>query len=133
MVEFLVFVRKEQNVTHLGRHSVRAVLANADNSCSGAFVRMIARTFFRSHESSRTRARKFRRAIPCFVRGSDGESISKVGGPKPMVRVFSPTTRAGTGLERNFIKGVGGKISTFFLSFFFSRTNLKLIKKQEKL
>ena len=30
----------------------RAVLANADNLCLGAFVRMIARTFFRSHERS---------------------------------------------------------------------------------
>ena len=27
----------------------RAVLANADNSCSGAFVQIIARTSFRSH------------------------------------------------------------------------------------
>ena len=65
----------------------------------------------------------------------DGGSISKLGGrAKSMVRFFSPTTRAGSGVARNFIKGGEGIISTFFSSvFFFGRTNLKLIKKQEKL
>ena len=50
-----------------------------------------------------------------------------------MVRFFSPTTRAGSGGARDFIKGGTAIISTFFSSVFFGRTNLKLIKKQEKL
>ena len=48
-----------------------------------------------------------------------------------MTRFSSPTTRAGCGVAKNF-KG-GGIISTFFFIVFFSvfsRTNLKLIKKQ---
>ena len=43
-----------------------------------------------------------------------------------------PTTRGGSGVARN-CKREEGIISTFFQVFFFNRTNLKLIKKQEKL
>ena len=65
-------------------------------------------------------------------RCSDGGSISKVGRPKTNDQIFF-TTRAGNGVARNCKRG-GYIISTFFPgSFFFNRTNLKLIKKQEKL
>ena len=51
-----------------------------------------------------------------------------------MTRFSSPTTRAGSGVVRNFKKGEGGIISTFFPASFFGRTNnLKLIRQQEKL
>ena len=49
-----------------------------------------------------------------------------------MTKFSSPTTRAGSGVAKNF---KGGIISTFFPVVFFSdfpRTNLKLIKKQER-
>ena len=49
-----------------------------------------------------------------------------------MTRFSSPTTRAGSGGARNF-KRRGGTFFTFFQRLFFGRTNLKLIKKQEKL
>ena len=50
-----------------------------------------------------------------------------------MTRLFSSlTTRAGSGVARNCKRGEG-IISTFFQGIFFNRTNLKLIKKQEKL
>ena len=48
-----------------------------------------------------------------------------------MTRFSSPTTKAGSGVAKNF-KGES-IISTFFLASFFGRTNLKLIKKLEKL
>ena len=38
-----------------------------------------------------------------------------------------------SGVARNFKRGGGGIISTFFSSVFFGRTNLKLIEKQERL
>ena len=63
---------------------------------------------------------------------SDGESISKVGGPKPMARFFLPTIRVGSGVARNFTGG-GHNYHIFSSVIFFGRTNLKLIKKQEKL
>ena len=62
---------------------------------------------------------------------SDGGSISKVGGPKINDQIFSPTTRVVSGVARNFKRG--SIVSTFFSASFFGRTNLKLIKKQEKL
>ena len=51
---------------------------------------------------------------------SDGGSISKVGGggPKPMTRFSSSTTKDGIGVARNFKRG-GGIISTFFSAYFF--------------
>ena len=50
-----------------------------------------------------------------------------------MTKFSSLTTRASSGVARN-CKRKEGIISTFFLAFFFfNRTNLKLIKKQEKL
>ena len=66
------------------------------------------------------------------IQCSDGGSISKVGGPKPITRFYSSTTRAGNGVARN-LKKEGGIISTYiFQRIFFGRTNLELIKKQEK-
>ena len=54
-------------------------------------------------------------------------------GPKPMTRFSSSTTKAGSGVAK-ILKEGGGIISTFLVKhIFFSRTNLKLIKKQEKL
>ena len=51
---------------------------------------------------------------------SDGGSISKVGGgPKPMTRFSSLTTRAGSGVARHCKRGEGIN-STFFPAFFFS-------------
>ena len=50
---------------------------------------------------------------------SDGGSIFKVGGPKTNDQIFSPTTRAGSGVARN-VKRRGGIISTFFFSIFSS-------------
>ena len=62
------------------------------------------------------------------------EAFLKWAGPKPMNRFSSPTTRGGSGVARNFKRGRVGIISTFFVKrIFFGRTNLKLIKKQEKL
>ena len=58
------------------------------------------------------------------------EAFLTWGSPKPMTKFSSPT-RAGSGVARNF-KG-DGILSTFFSSDFSGRTNLKLIKKQEKL
>ena len=49
-----------------------------------------------------------------------------------MTRFFSPTTRAGSGVARNFKKGVKHNFHIFF-TFFFGRTNLKLNRKQGKL
>ena len=50
-----------------------------------------------------------------------------------MTRFSSLTTRGGSGVARN-CKREGGHNFHFFSSvFFFNRTNLKLIKKQEKL
>ena len=49
-----------------------------------------------------------------------------------MTRFSSLTTRAGSGVAKNCERGEG-IISTFFQRFFFNRTNLKLIKKQENL
>ena len=63
---------------------------------------------------------------------SDGESISKVGGAKTNGQIFLPTTRVGSGVARNFTGG-GHNYHIFSSVFFFGRTNLKLIKKQEKL
>ena len=60
------------------------------------------------------------------------EAFLKWGGPKPMTRFSSPTTRAGCGVARNFKRGGGGIISTFFPEYFFCRTNLKLIKTTRK-
>ena len=52
------------------------------------------------------------------VQGSNGGSISKVGGPKINDQIFSPTTRVGSGVARNFKRG---KQSFHILfSFFFS-------------
>ena len=48
-----------------------------------------------------------------------------------MIKFSSPATKGGSGIARNF-KG-GSIISTFFPVLFFDRTNLKLIKKLEKL
>ena len=59
------------------------------------------------------------------------EAFLKWGGPKPLAGFFSPTTRAGSGVARNF-KREGGIITAFFQAYFFGRTYLKLIKKQEK-
>ena len=56
------------------------------------------------------------------------EAFLKWRGPKSMTRFFSPTTRAGSGVARHFERG-GHK----FPAYFFCRTDLKLIKKQEKL
>ena len=36
---------------------------------------------------------------------SDGGSISKVGGPKPMIRFSLSTTKDGSGVARNFKEG----------------------------
>ena len=49
-----------------------------------------------------------------------------------MTRFSSPTTRAGSGVAKIFMWG-WGIISTLFQTYFFGRTDLKLIKKQEKL
>ena len=49
-----------------------------------------------------------------------------------MTRFSSLATRAGSGVARNCKRGED-IISTFFQRLFFNRTNLKLIKKQEKL
>ena len=48
-----------------------------------------------------------------------------------MTRFFLPTPRAGSGVARNF-KREGHNFHIFSASFF-GRTNLKLIKRQEKL
>ena len=64
---------------------------------------------------------------------SDGENISKMGGgAKPMTRFSSLTTKGGSGVARNF-KREGHNFHNFCQAYFFGRTNLKLIKKQEKL
>ena len=49
-----------------------------------------------------------------------------------MTRFSSLTIRAGSGVARNLKRG-GDIISAFFQAYFFGRTNLKLIKKQENL
>ena len=46
-----------------------------------------------------------------------------------MTRFSSPTTRAGSGVVRNFKGGRGHNFHIFFKRIFFARTNLKLIKK----
>ena len=57
------------------------------------------------------------------------------GGPKPMSRFSSPTTQTGSGVARNFKRRGGGShnFHVFCQTYFFGRTNLKLIKKQERL
>ena len=60
------------------------------------------------------------------------EAFLKWGGePKLMTGFCSLTTRAGRGVVRNCKRG--GHNFHFFQRLFFNRTNLKLIKKQEKL
>ena len=65
------------------------------------------------------------------VKHSDGGSISRSGegGGKPMTKFSSPTTPGPTVALRDILKGGGIN----FQRIFFGRTNLKLIKKQEKL
>ena len=59
------------------------------------------------------------------------EAFVMWGGPKPMTRFFSPIIKTGSGVARNFKKGEGSIIFTFFVErIFFGKTNLKLIKKQ---
>ena len=54
------------------------------------------------------------------------------GGAKPMTKLSSPTTKAGSGVARN-LKRVEGHNNHIFSSVsFFGRTNLKLIKTQRK-
>ena len=60
------------------------------------------------------------------------EAFLKWADPKPMTRFSSLTTRAGRRVARNCNKREG-IIYTFFQRLFFNKTNLKLIKKQEKL
>ena len=60
------------------------------------------------------------------------EAFLKWGSPKPMTRFSLSTTKDGSGVARNFIKGGGGITSTFFQAYFSGRTNLKLIKKPGK-
>ena len=55
-----------------------------------------------------------------MVVSSDGGSISKVEGAKPMNRLSSPIVKAGSGVARNFKKGKGNIISTFFVERIFS-------------
>ena len=51
-----------------------------------------------------------------------------------MTKFSSPTTKAGSGVTKNFKGGGGGPFfHIFFQCLFFGRTNLKLIKKQERL
>ena len=47
---------------------------------------------------------------------SDGGSISKVGGPKINGQIFSPITRVGSGVAKNFKRE--SIVSTFFSAFF---------------
>ena len=49
---------------------------------------------------------------------SGGGSISKVGGPKPMTRFSSSTTKDGSGVARNYKRG--GHNFHIFSSVFFS-------------
>ena len=53
--------------------------------------------------------------------GSDGGSISKVGGggAKPMTRFSSPTTKGGSGVARNFKRGGGHNFHIFCQAYFF--------------
>ena len=55
----------------------------------------------------------------------------------PLISVFTtqalPTTKGGSGVARNFKRGRGHNFHIFCQAYFFGRTNLKLIKKQEKL
>ena len=58
------------------------------------------------------------------------EAFLKWMSPKPMTRFSSSTTKDGSGVARNFKRGGGGIISTFYFGVFFrffGRTNLKLI------
>ena len=57
-----------------------------------------------------------RKGLLCHITLSDGGSIAKVGGPKPMTRFFSPTTRAGSSVAKNFKRGHNFHI--FFSAFF---------------
>ena len=65
---------------------------------------------------------------------SDGGSISKVGEPKSNEQIFFTYIQGRQWRSKKFKKKGGSIISTFFVEgIFFGRTNLKLIKKQEKL
>ena len=50
---------------------------------------------------------------------SDGRSISKVGEPKTNGQIFSPTTRAGSGVAKNCKRGKGHNYRVFFQTHFF--------------
>ena len=69
------------------------------------------------------------------IESAIAEAFLKWGaGDKPMTRFFSPSTRAGSGVARNFKREGGHNFRIFFIVFFFfGKTNFKLIKKQEKL
>ena len=61
---------------------------------------------------------------------NDGGSISKVGRPKTNDQIFSPSTRTGSGVARNFKRG-DHHFHIYFQRLFFGRTNLKLIRNKK--
>ena len=64
---------------------------------------------------------------------SDGGSISKVGGPKTNDQIFFTYNQNRQWRSEKLQNGGGHNFHFFQASFFFNRTILKLIKKQEKL